>query len=178
MFWSKTKDVVHAYNDKTKCFVTMEDTLLGSVLNNLIWCGKEGSNETFTTHSDCPKWDACEDNKYNPVRSFWTQGSAKFAEAACGDATVMLNGSIAAPFNDSRSCFRETEVPKLNSTKVRKLTVVLVTAKTPVSTCSNESLKNLTQTLDSNIIYECKEVSETRINECASNNDVSCTNCW
>ncbi|TWW53037.1 hypothetical protein D4764_0225970, partial [Takifugu flavidus] len=30
MFWSKTKDVVHAYNDNTKCFVTMEDTLLGS----------------------------------------------------------------------------------------------------------------------------------------------------
>lgn len=43
MFWSKTKDVVHAYNGKTSCFVTMENTLLGSVLDNLKWCGKEGS---------------------------------------------------------------------------------------------------------------------------------------
>lgn len=44
MFWSKTKDVVHDYNGKTSCFVTMEDTLLGSVLDKLTWCGKEGSN--------------------------------------------------------------------------------------------------------------------------------------
>lgn len=44
MFWSKTKDVVHGYNKKTSCFFTMEDTLLGSVLDNLNWCGKEGSN--------------------------------------------------------------------------------------------------------------------------------------
>lgn len=27
----------------------------------------------------------------------------QFAEAACGDATVMLNGAIAAPFDTSRS---------------------------------------------------------------------------
>ncbi|XP_056880114.1 ADP-ribosyl cyclase/cyclic ADP-ribose hydrolase 1-like [Takifugu flavidus] len=107
MFWSKTERVVHAYNDKRKCFVMMEDTLLGSVLNNLIWCGKEGSNETFTWF--CPKCDTYEDN---PVRSFWTQGSAKFAEAAAGDATVMLNGSI--PFNNT-SVFAKTEVPNLNS---------------------------------------------------------------
>lgn len=44
MFWSKTKEVVHAYNQKTKCFSTMEDSLLGLVLDNLTWCGKEGSN--------------------------------------------------------------------------------------------------------------------------------------
>ncbi|TWW70763.1 ADP-ribosyl cyclase/cyclic ADP-ribose hydrolase 1 [Takifugu flavidus] len=171
MFWSKTKDVVHAYNDKTKCFVTMEDTLLGSVLDNLSWCGKEGSNETFT--SGCPKWDACKDN---PVRSFWTQGSTKFAEAACGDATVMLDGSIATPF-DTSSVFGKTEVKKLKYPKVRKLTVVLVTATTPVSDCSNESLNELRQKLDRKIGYECKEVSKTRISECASN-DISCTNCW
>ncbi|TWW70765.1 hypothetical protein D4764_17G0002480 [Takifugu flavidus] len=102
-----------------------------------------------------------------------------FAEAACGDATVMLNGSIATPFDNS-SVFGETEVQKLklDSTNVTKLTVVLVTATTPVSNCSNESLDELRQELNSKIIYECKEVSETRINECASNNDISCTNCW
>ncbi|TWW70769.1 ADP-ribosyl cyclase/cyclic ADP-ribose hydrolase 1-like [Takifugu flavidus] len=172
MFWSKTKDVVDAYNDKRKCFVTMKDTLLGSVLDDLSWCGKEGSSETFT--SDCPDWNYCEDN---PVRSFWTQGSTKFAEAAAGDATVMLNGSIATPFDNS-SFFAKTEVPNLKYPKVRKLTVVLVTKATPVSTCSNESLDELRRKLGSNIIYECKEVSETRINECASNNNISCTDCW
>lgn len=42
MFWSKTKDVVHDFV-RNGCFVTMEDTLLGSVLDGLSWCGKEGS---------------------------------------------------------------------------------------------------------------------------------------
>ncbi|TWW70766.1 ADP-ribosyl cyclase/cyclic ADP-ribose hydrolase 1 [Takifugu flavidus] len=87
MFWSKTKDVVHAYNDNTKCFVTMEDTLLGSVLDNLSWCGKEGSNETFT--SGCPDWNTCEDN---PVRSFWTQGSAKWIVNAWASTVVRAFG--------------------------------------------------------------------------------------
>lgn len=45
MFWSKTKDMVHSYANRNKgCHVTMEDTLLGSVMDGLTWCGKEGSN--------------------------------------------------------------------------------------------------------------------------------------
>lgn len=45
MFWSKTKDAVHDYVKRNQeCFVTMENTLLGSVLDGLTWCGKEGSN--------------------------------------------------------------------------------------------------------------------------------------
>ncbi|TWW53419.1 ADP-ribosyl cyclase/cyclic ADP-ribose hydrolase 1 [Takifugu flavidus] len=176
MFWSKTKDVVHAYNDKTKCFVTMKDTLLGSVLDNLIWCGEEGSSETFTWF--CPDWKTCKDNEENPVESFWTQGSAKVIcrAAARGDATVMLDGNNDTPFDIEY--FLETEVPtlKLNS-EVTKLTVVLVTKAKPVSTCQT-CLNVLRRKLGSNIGYECKEVSETRISECASNNDVSCTNCW
>ncbi|KAL4001245.1 paired amphipathic helix protein Sin3b [Sarotherodon galilaeus] len=46
MFWSKTKDVVHGLTAKRNdCFVTLEDTLLGSVLDGLTWCGKEGSKD-------------------------------------------------------------------------------------------------------------------------------------
>lgn len=45
MFWSKTKPVVHNYVNRNKgCFYTIENTLLGSVLDGLTWCGKEGSN--------------------------------------------------------------------------------------------------------------------------------------
>lgn len=46
MFWSKTSELVHKYTkDKGKkdCF-TQEDTLLGYILDNEKWCGKEGSN--------------------------------------------------------------------------------------------------------------------------------------
>lgn len=44
MFWSKTKDVVQDFSRKKDCFQTVEETLLGSVLNSLTWCGKKGSN--------------------------------------------------------------------------------------------------------------------------------------
>lgn len=43
MFWSKTKDMVHDFTGRRGCFTTMEDTLLGSVLDGLSWCGREGS---------------------------------------------------------------------------------------------------------------------------------------
>lgn len=47
MFWSKTNQVVHAYVGNNKgCFGTMEDTLLGWLLNKQTWCGRKGSNGT------------------------------------------------------------------------------------------------------------------------------------
>lgn len=50
MFWSKTKDIVHDYTKKNKaCYETLEDTLLGSVVNDLTWCGKEGSKGEKTS---------------------------------------------------------------------------------------------------------------------------------
>ncbi|KAM6900574.1 ADP-ribosyl cyclase/cyclic ADP-ribose hydrolase 1-like [Xenentodon cancila] len=121
MFWSKTKDVVHDFTKKRDCFVTLENTLLGSVLDGLTWCGKKGSSETFST--GCPGWMDCVNN---PVRSFWNRASAGFAEAACGDVTAMLNGSITTPFHPT-SIFASIEVKKLTSPKVKKLKVVLVT---------------------------------------------------
>ena len=48
MFWSKTKEIVHAFTEKRSCYVTLEDTLLGFLLDNLTWCGKSGSQGTLT----------------------------------------------------------------------------------------------------------------------------------
>ncbi|CAB1349586.1 unnamed protein product, partial [Coregonus sp. 'balchen'] len=44
LFWSKTKKIVHDFTEKTDCFLTLEDTLVGFVMNGLTWCGKEESN--------------------------------------------------------------------------------------------------------------------------------------
>lgn len=43
IFWSKTKDVIHGFTSTRDCYLTMEDTLLGSILDGLNWCGREGS---------------------------------------------------------------------------------------------------------------------------------------
>uniref|UniRef100_A0A4W6E1B0 ADP-ribosyl cyclase/cyclic ADP-ribose hydrolase n=1 Tax=Lates calcarifer TaxID=8187 RepID=A0A4W6E1B0_LATCA len=168
MFWSKTKEVVHDFTEKRDCFLTLEDTLLGSVLDGLTWCGKQGSSETFT--AGCPGWTDCSNN---PVRSFWNRASAAFADVACGDVTAMLNGSITTPFSPT-SIFASIEVKRFNSTMMRSLNVVLVTQESTVTNCTNASLKDLQKELDEGIKYNCKEV----IQECSSNPEKPCGACW
>ncbi|XP_059183007.1 ADP-ribosyl cyclase/cyclic ADP-ribose hydrolase 1-like [Centropristis striata] len=172
MFWSKTTDVVHDFTEKKDCFLTLEDTLLGSVMDGLTWCGKEGSPETFTT--GCPGWTDCVNNT---VRSFWNRASAAFADAACGQVTAMLNGSIVTPFNPT-SIFATIELERLDSPRVKNLNVVLVTQETTVTNCTNASLKNLQKELDPGVKYNCKEVSEAQIQECSSNPEKPCGACW
>uniref|UniRef100_A0A1A8BQM0 ADP-ribosyl cyclase/cyclic ADP-ribose hydrolase n=1 Tax=Nothobranchius kadleci TaxID=1051664 RepID=A0A1A8BQM0_NOTKA len=168
MLWSKTNKAVHELTTGRDCLQTIEDTVLGSSLNNLSWCGMKGSEETFTT--GCPEWNECVNNS---VRSFWRRASAAFAEVACGDVSVMLNGSISTPFNPT-SVFASIEVPRLNSTKVKSLNVVLVTNS--VSNCSNASLQSLKTKLDQRIVYTCKEVTESQITDCSAKPD--CGRCW
>lgn len=172
MFWSKTKDVVHDFTEKRDCFGTLEETLLGSVLDGLTWCGKEGSSETFTT--GCPRWTDCENN---PVRSFWNRASAGFADAACGDVTAMLNGSIPTPFSPA-SIFGSIEVKRFNSTRVKSLNIVLVTQDNDVTNCTNPSLNDLQKELDTGIKYNCKEVAISQIQECSSHPEKPCGACW
>lgn len=172
MFWSKTKDVVHGFTEKRDCFVTLEDTLLGSVLDGLTWCGKEGSKGTFTT--GCPGWSECENN---PVRSFWRRISAAFADVACGDVTAMLSGSINTPFNPT-SIFASIEVVRFQASRIKSLNVVMVLQQNAKSNCTDPSLKNLRQTLDTGITYSCKDVPESRIQECGSKPQIACKTCW
>ncbi|KAM6971570.1 ADP-ribosyl cyclase/cyclic ADP-ribose hydrolase 1-like [Tautogolabrus adspersus] len=118
MFWSKTYELVHKFTEKRDCFFTLEDTLLGYVLDGLSWCGETGSNEIFTEN--------CEDCQPNPVSSFWKLASTRFAQHACEGASVMLDGERKEPY-DSNSFFGGVEVPNLQPPRVKDLTVVLVT---------------------------------------------------
>ncbi|KAM4544259.1 ADP-ribosyl cyclase/cyclic ADP-ribose hydrolase 1-like [Fundulus diaphanus] len=173
MFWSKTKDVVHDVTRKNNCFKTVEDVLLGSVLDKQVWCGKKGSNEIFTT--GCPGWTECEKN---PVRSFWNRISAAFGDSACGDVTVMLNGSLPAPF-DERSIFASVELKRFKFPRVKHLTVVLVTQENSETNCSNESLRKLEmELLDKGIGYRCSAVTQSHLEKCASDPDKPCGACW
>ncbi|KAF1373188.1 hypothetical protein PFLUV_G00257770 [Perca fluviatilis] len=170
MFWSRTKDVVHAFTEKKKdCFLTVEDTALGYMLDGLTWCGKEGSTKTFRKIG-CPGWE-----ENNAVGSFWKRVSAAFADAACGDVTVMLNGDIDTPFNPT-SVFASIEMKGFDSSRVKSLTVVLVTRKSAVTTCTNASLKDLQRELKPGITYNCKDVTEAKLQECSSN--PGCGACW
>ncbi|KAM4719071.1 LOW QUALITY PROTEIN: ADP-ribosyl cyclase/cyclic ADP-ribose hydrolase 1-like [Anableps anableps] len=171
LFWSKTKTLALDFAGKKDCFQTVEETLLGSVLNDMTWCGKKGSNETVTT--GCPGWSDC---VKNPVRSFWGRVSAAFGERCCENVTVMLNGSITTPF-DSKSIFGSIEVKRFKSSR-ENLIVVLAIQKNSITNCTNPSLQNLTMELDKGIGYSCLEVPESQIEECASDPEKPCGACW
>uniref|UniRef100_A0A3B3Z8G0 ADP-ribosyl cyclase/cyclic ADP-ribose hydrolase n=1 Tax=Periophthalmus magnuspinnatus TaxID=409849 RepID=A0A3B3Z8G0_9GOBI len=166
MFWSKTKDVVHDLTSKRDCFITMEDTFLGTVLNELTWCSKEGSSDTFT--SGCPGWTDCVNNT---VRSFWSKASESYAQVACGSVSVMLNGSIAVPFNPTRYTSH-------NMTSYEYICDVSLIFSTNKQNCANPSLKNLQKELAQGIAYSCQEVPESQIQECALQPHKPCGSCW
>ncbi|XP_028825915.1 ADP-ribosyl cyclase/cyclic ADP-ribose hydrolase 1-like [Denticeps clupeoides] len=171
LFWSKTKSLAHAFTEKKRCLLTLEDTLLGYMLDGLTWCGQNGSNGIFT---ECPCWSCCPDN---PVRSFWIRASAAFAAGACGDAYAFMNGSISSPFS-SESIFASTEVKNFNYSALNSLTIVLVTRDSSTDACDGASMKSLQRALDPALKYSCRNVPQARVESCISQPDVTCSNCW
>ncbi|CAL8401597.1 ADP-ribosyl cyclase/cyclic ADP-ribose hydrolase 1 [Gadus morhua] len=171
LFWSGTKEVAHQVS--VGCYQTLEDTMLGSVLDGKVWCGKKGrKSKTFT--SGCPGWTECVNT---PVRSFWSRASAEFAAVACGDAVVLLNGSRDTPFSPT-STFAKIEVQKFKPGKMKSLTVVLVTKDKVVANCENASLNKLKKQLKPGIKYICKEVTESKLIKCKKDHGKSCVVCW
>ncbi|KAM9332868.1 ADP-ribosyl cyclase/cyclic ADP-ribose hydrolase 1-like [Pholidichthys leucotaenia] len=172
MFWSKTKEVATEFAESKDCYVTMESTALGSILDGLIWCGNDGTDDTFIT--GCPEWNDCVNNS---VRSFWRRASAAFADAACGNVTVMLSGSSSTPFSPE-SIFGSIELKRFSSPKVKDLKVILVRPKNAVSNCTNPTLNDLQKELDKGIRYICKDVTESAIQDCRFNLKKQCGECW
>ncbi|XP_035981351.1 ADP-ribosyl cyclase/cyclic ADP-ribose hydrolase 1 isoform X1 [Fundulus heteroclitus] len=156
MFWSGTKGLVHDFTKRKDHFVTLEDTLLGHIMNDLTWCGKKGSNDTFIY--------MCEECRINTVSSFWAIASEEFANYTCGPASVMLNGERSKPF-DPTSYFGAIEVRRLMYPIVQSLTVILVTKNNKVD-CSHESLQVLRNVLDPKVTLSCRSVTESRIRKC------------
>ncbi|XP_059183008.1 ADP-ribosyl cyclase/cyclic ADP-ribose hydrolase 1-like [Centropristis striata] len=169
MLWSSTKGLVHDYAEGTGCFITLEDTLLGSIMDGLTWCGLKGSEHTFDLFCKI-------DPRNNPVISFWRRVSARFAAYAGGVVTAMLDGSQKNPY-DPKSVFA-IEVNNLHAYKVSRLDVVLLTDKENVNKCDNESLQNLRNIVNQKgIDYNCKSVARSRVRQCIKEN-VACGACW
>ena len=48
LFWSKTRTLMHSYAAVFRDFWTLEDTLVGYMFNDLVWCGQdEDSGESY-----------------------------------------------------------------------------------------------------------------------------------
>ncbi|CAJ1082625.1 ADP-ribosyl cyclase/cyclic ADP-ribose hydrolase 1-like [Xyrichtys novacula] len=166
LFWSGTYQLASRFTQKRDNFIAVGDTLLGYVLTRMTWCSKEGSKETFTTDCGDP-WTVA-------VGSFWLKISIKFAQYACDDLHVMLDGETPQPFFPD-TAFAEEEVPYFQSPRVKSLTVILVVNQKTGTKCNNESLKNLSNIMKGkNIRYACEEVTKAHIENCIKRGTKDC----
>nr|XP_023679185.1 ADP-ribosyl cyclase/cyclic ADP-ribose hydrolase 1-like isoform X1 [Paramormyrops kingsleyae]XP_023679186.1 ADP-ribosyl cyclase/cyclic ADP-ribose hydrolase 1-like isoform X1 [Paramormyrops kingsleyae] len=131
LFWSKTREFVHSYSAITRRFCTLEDTLVGYMFNDLIWCGQKEKHRGFDFIS-CPEWSTCANH---PVYSLWKQASQNFAASACGNITVILNGSMENAFNRT-SMFGSVELDGLNPRMVNHVNIkVVANLEGPIILC-------------------------------------------
>nr|XP_020481606.1 ADP-ribosyl cyclase/cyclic ADP-ribose hydrolase 1-like [Labrus bergylta] len=149
LLWSKTGHLLKLV-EKGKCYVPIVHTMLGYVLDGLIWCGKKNSPKTFTD-------DTCVATDINPFISFWTTASIRYTQHACKEVKVLLNGDVTDPY-DIDSFLSNSEVPYLEHPRVTKLAVILAVEKEGTQ-CNDKSLKNLKNYVEQKkIVYDCKEV--------------------
>ncbi|XP_036374587.1 ADP-ribosyl cyclase/cyclic ADP-ribose hydrolase 1-like [Megalops cyprinoides] len=144
LFWSKTRDLVHSYSAVARRFWTLEDTLVGYMFNDLIWCGQKERDRGFD-FSSCPTWSTCMNH---PVYSLWKQASENFAASACGNITVLLNGSIENAFN-RKSMFGSVELDNLNPRMVDYVNIkVVANLEGPfIESCTHGSILELIKIL-------------------------------
>ncbi|XP_033891530.3 ADP-ribosyl cyclase/cyclic ADP-ribose hydrolase 1-like isoform X1 [Acipenser ruthenus] len=172
LFWSKTQKIAHDFTKATKCFMTLEDTLVGYMMDGLTWCGQNSSMKFDYTY--CPGYKECENN---PVSSFWKRASKNFAESAQGRVAVMLNGSMSQPFSTS-SIFGSIEVNNFNSSTISHVNIISVISSTYSGPCNSTSIRNLTSILKNNRINStCKDITVSEIQNCTSKQNPQSCDC-
>ncbi|XP_041670514.1 ADP-ribosyl cyclase/cyclic ADP-ribose hydrolase 1-like isoform X2 [Cheilinus undulatus] len=106
----------------------------------------------------------------------YTHPCDKMAQYACGEVTVMLDGSRREQPLSDKSILVATEIPNLQTPKVTKLMVVLLVKKNE-NQCNKQTLKDLKKKLDEKkIAYSCKEVTETEFRNCINTKTLG--PCW
>ncbi|XP_068840841.1 ADP-ribosyl cyclase/cyclic ADP-ribose hydrolase 1-like [Capricornis sumatraensis] len=152
VLWSKTKELAREYA-KPRGLVTLEDTLLGSLADNLSWCGEPGSPDLNTW--SCPDWE--KDCRTNYASVFWEVLSKRFAESACGTVQVVLNGSLENAF-DEMSIFGRVEAPNLKPMVTLQAWLVHDPGKLPRDSCSGSSITKLKSILsERNVRFICRD---------------------
>ncbi|XP_041131912.1 ADP-ribosyl cyclase/cyclic ADP-ribose hydrolase 1-like isoform X2 [Polyodon spathula] len=161
LFWSKTSQIAHDLTKATKCLMTLEDTLLGYMMDGLKWCGQQHSKEL--NYTSCPEWNECE---FNPVRSFWRRASAHFAELACGNVVVMLNGSIDTPFS-KQSIFGSVEIKRFDSEKIDYISIRVIDSLQDRVSCNSISLEDMGKILkNASLNFDCKDIDKSEVVQC------------
>ncbi|XP_072049570.1 ADP-ribosyl cyclase/cyclic ADP-ribose hydrolase-like [Amphiura filiformis] len=169
LFWSGTNELAHGYADATP-IDTLEDSMLGYMLNGLNWCSSEGSDR-FSS-DPCPDYDP-ESCSHTPSGVFWSSVSTMLAREASGIATVMINGSSPWDAFWSGSFFAKYELPNLDAEKVTNLRIIVAhDIEGPINEeCGEDSVKRLEDiAAASGLTYTCENSPrDVRLFQCVDN---------
>uniref|UniRef100_A0A8C0G043 ADP-ribosyl cyclase/cyclic ADP-ribose hydrolase n=1 Tax=Chelonoidis abingdonii TaxID=106734 RepID=A0A8C0G043_CHEAB len=106
------------YSDRTRRYLPLCDTLIGSFGDFLNWCGQ--ANDTGFNYDSCPNTEECENNA---VESFWKIASITYAKQSSGVIYVMLNGSAIGGAYPVKGFFADYEVPNFQKDRIARIEI-------------------------------------------------------
>ena len=134
-------------------FWSLENSFSGYLLNKLTFCSND-LNSNFN-------YDSCPEDCVAFNSAFWNAASIDFAKKAFGNVKLIVNGTRHVGALLNTSTFLKYELPYLDSTRVQKLTVLILHSpdEEKIETCQRPlTLKSIEYFLkEKNIKYECQE---------------------
>uniref|UniRef100_A0A8C4YB22 ADP-ribosyl cyclase/cyclic ADP-ribose hydrolase n=1 Tax=Gopherus evgoodei TaxID=1825980 RepID=A0A8C4YB22_9SAUR len=118
LFWENNHLLVTSYSDRTRRYMPLCDTLIGSFGDFLNWCGQ--ANDTGFNYDSCPNTEECENNA---VESFWKIASITYAKQSSGVIYVMLNGSAIGGAYPVKGFFADYEVPNFQKDRISRIEI-------------------------------------------------------
>lgn len=172
IFWSGVYPWITEYAELSKTYKSLEETLLGYVLNNLKFCSTV-QDPGITDQCAILDQESC-DNSKSAYRIFWKEISLAFSSRVRGDVAVILNASIQA-FRET-STFGGVELPNLLKGNVSKITVLLAHKfNDPINeTCESGSLNVLRDRVKAKgVEFQCEENPREVVHYFCANNQYS-----
>ncbi|XP_024068045.2 ADP-ribosyl cyclase/cyclic ADP-ribose hydrolase 2 [Terrapene carolina triunguis] len=118
LFWENNHLLVTSYSDRTRRYMPLCDTLIGSFGDFLNWCGQ--ANDTGFNYDSCPNTEECENNA---VESFWKIASITYAKQSSGVIYIMLNGSAIGGAYPVKGFFADYEVPNFQKDRISRIEI-------------------------------------------------------
>ncbi|XP_038050433.1 ADP-ribosyl cyclase/cyclic ADP-ribose hydrolase-like [Patiria miniata] len=161
MFWSGTSYIVHEYTEAANDLLTLEDTLMGYMVDGLQWCSSTNPWSTGLNYWECPEFwqEGCE----VASTAFYTATSSAIGRQATGVVTVMLDATRTDGAYRNDSFFANYEFPNMDPEKVTRGDIILVNrlGKPVVETCGTGSVAVLERLFkEKGIEWTCTDSDE------------------
>jgi len=146
------RDIVHEYSYFGYRFWTLEDTMWGSMINGLNFCGAslaaQTMNNSIFNFSTCPSYGSPGSSS-----NFWKAASAQFAQQARGDVYMLgyannkriyRTGNSTDYPGELPSVFASIEIFNLNASQITSFTALIIPNPAyPLEKCGSGSIAQM-----------------------------------